>query len=701
MAISKVTLNGVTQMDVTQKTVTANTMLNGITSLKNDGTDITGNIQTKTSSDLTVSGATVTAPAGHYQNAASKTIPNADPYVTFDAGSFVTEDGTREFHINPMVIVDVGEGDTPGYLGEGTITGNTLVFPAVPANTTITPSTSTQTVGGIRSMMEGALTVAAMPSGTAGTPTATKGTVNNHAISVTPSVTNTTGYITGSTKTGTAVTVSASELVSGTKSISANGTGIDVTNYASVNVAVPSGSPNLQAKTNIAPSTSSQTVTADSGYDGLSSVQINAMPSGSVTAPSSISGSSATISTGTNTLTFSKTVSVTPNVTTAGYISSGTAGNSNVSLTASINTRSSSDLTASGATVTAPAGYYGSAATKSVASGTAGTPTATKGTVSNHAISVTPSVTNTAGYIEGGTKTGTAVSVSASELVSGSETITSNGNFDVSTLASIIANFPDSWEAESGTFTPASDTITYEVAFSKTHEELPFYTLVVDVTNTYNTTTYTSAYMSYFNWQTLWGNPFYVSTNTRLYGVVNARYRNTSTTAVSISNWNIYYSQNTTDNSTNQYPRYWVTESGMHCEASASSYWRSNRTYNWIAVWRPTIKPSWEYGTINTSTGANGSAATNRLRTTTYIPVTSTTQVYLKSDTNVALLGYTSSNAFVENSLGWLTSSFNLATALADYPTITKVRLMAKKTDGSTITDVQTLAGNIVVKGLA
>ena len=50
-------------------------------------------------------------------------------------------------------------------------------------------------------------------SGTAGTPTATKGTVSNHSVSVTPSVTNTTGYITGSTKTGTAVTVTASELV--------------------------------------------------------------------------------------------------------------------------------------------------------------------------------------------------------------------------------------------------------------------------------------------------------------------------------------------------------------------------------------------------------------------------------------------------------------------------------------------------------
>ena len=53
---------------------------------------------------------------------------------------------------------------------------------------------------------------------------------------VTPSVTNTTGYITGGTKTGTAVTVSASELVSGTINITAAGT-TDVTNYANASVA--------------------------------------------------------------------------------------------------------------------------------------------------------------------------------------------------------------------------------------------------------------------------------------------------------------------------------------------------------------------------------------------------------------------------------------------------------------------------------
>ena len=107
---------------------------------------------------------------------------------------------------------------------------------------TVTPSNTTQTVSpsGAFYYLE-SVTVDPMPSGTEGTPIATKGAVNNHSIDVTPSVTNTAGYISGGTKTGTAVSVSASELVSGTKTISANGTGIDVANYAAVDVDVPQG----------------------------------------------------------------------------------------------------------------------------------------------------------------------------------------------------------------------------------------------------------------------------------------------------------------------------------------------------------------------------------------------------------------------------------------------------------------------------
>lgn len=128
-----------------------------------------------------------------------------------------------------------------GYVSSGTagtvsVSGSNTSQLTTQAAKTVTPSTSSQTAVAAGRYTTGAVTVAAMPSGTAGTPTATKGTVSNHAVSVTPSVTNTAGYISGGTKTGTAVSVSASELVSGTLSITSSGTK-DVTNYASASVA--------------------------------------------------------------------------------------------------------------------------------------------------------------------------------------------------------------------------------------------------------------------------------------------------------------------------------------------------------------------------------------------------------------------------------------------------------------------------------
>lgn len=163
----------------------------------------------------------------------------------------------------------------------------------------------------------------------------------------------------------------------------------------------------LETKTGVNPSTSSQTISPSTGYTGLASVQINAMPTmtlptsasasatsgysskatisrstsdqyiniptgynssgayykvnavanGSATAPATITGSSATVSTGTNTLTLTKTVSVTPSVT-AGYVSSGTAGNSDVSLTASVTTQAAQTIHPSTSDQTISSGRY-------------------------------------------------------------------------------------------------------------------------------------------------------------------------------------------------------------------------------------------------------------------------------------------------------------------------------------------------------
>ena len=173
--------------------------------------------------------------------------------------------------------------------------------------------------------------------------------------------------------------------------------------------------PDLQAKS-ATPSETAQTITPDSGYDGLSQVNVGAIASDYV----------------------------------------GT----------SITRRSGSDLTASGNTVSVPSGYYAESGSKSVQSGTEGTPTATKGAVSNHSIEVTPSVVNSEGYISGGTKTGNAVTVSASELVSGSQTVTENNTYDVTNLSQMVVAVPSSAPVlqslsvdsitQQGTFTPAS-----------------------------------------------------------------------------------------------------------------------------------------------------------------------------------------------------------------------------------------------------
>lgn len=65
---------------------------------------------------------------------------------------------------------------------------------------------------------------------------------------------------------------------------------------------------------------------------------------GSVTAPSTVSGTGSTVTISSGTVTLTKTVSITPNVSTAGWVSKGTAGNSTVTLSGAIETTS---LTAS------------------------------------------------------------------------------------------------------------------------------------------------------------------------------------------------------------------------------------------------------------------------------------------------------------------------------------------------------------------
>lgn len=154
MAVAKVILNGTTLIDTTQKTVTAGSMLNGVTALKNDGTDITGSIASKTSSDLTASGDTITAPAGYYASSASKSVSSgsattpattitANPTISVSSGGLITASVGKSQSVTPTV--------SAGYVSSGTagtvsVSGSNTSQLTTQAAQTITPTTTNQTI---------------------------------------------------------------------------------------------------------------------------------------------------------------------------------------------------------------------------------------------------------------------------------------------------------------------------------------------------------------------------------------------------------------------------------------------------------------------------------------------------------------------------------------------------------------------------
>ena len=233
--ISKLILNGVTQMDVTQDTVAANNLLQGETATKNDGSPVEGAyVPITPTGNINITQAGVT----DVTNYATATVPVAIGSAEM-SDYYSTESSVRKYTVEADgLITDAGW----VFLGYQQAFHGYKTYNAVPKNTTITPTTSTQTIGGANYMMEGAVTVAAMPSGSA-------------------------------------------------------------------------------------------------------------------TPPTTISGSQATLTTGTNTLTLSKTVSNTPQVS-AGYVSAGTAGNSNVSLTANVTTKAAATITPGTSNQTIASGTY-------------------------------------------------------------------------------------------------------------------------------------------------------------------------------------------------------------------------------------------------------------------------------------------------------------------------------------------------------
>ena len=104
-----------------------------------------GTIPTKTSSDLTASGKTITVPAGYYASNASKSVSTATqatPSITVDSNGLITASATQN----------------SGYVSAGTKSATVQL--TTKAATTITPGTSSKTAVAKNVYTTGAITVA-------------------------------------------------------------------------------------------------------------------------------------------------------------------------------------------------------------------------------------------------------------------------------------------------------------------------------------------------------------------------------------------------------------------------------------------------------------------------------------------------------------------------------------------------------------
>lgn len=331
------------------------------------------------------------------------------------------------------------------------------------------------------------------------------------------------------------------------------------------------GTPTLQTKTvTYTPTTSQQTdtISPDSGYDGLSLVNVivNAMQGGADVPTFTLSG----VQDGA-TVTCDKTYAEVRALYDDGLlVALANAPTYNCVYAMSICDEPGSSslryavLDANGypmgdVLITSSAMTY---SVPSVTQKTMNLPTATKGTVTNHTMTIGVGVTNSRGFYASGVTRGNPIYVSASELVSGSQTVSGNGTYDVTDLAELIVNVQGgASNFITGTFTTGSTAGHTEITLPYTGSGYPIMCVVVVDGGAYHsgTTWYTSTQryaigqwtMTKSNMSTT---PSYTTSGAQNQGVTTWVYKNTSSTSYSRSSamsTNVYSSSNASNSGAN------------------------------------------------------------------------------------------------------------------------------------------------------
>lgn len=124
-------------------------MLAGVSSFNADGVLVPGTIPSKSASDLTASGATVTVPAGNYATQATKSVATGSATAPNSISGTSASISTGTNTITLTKSVSVTPEVTPGYVADGTAGNSSVSLTAsvtTKAAATITPTTTDQTI---------------------------------------------------------------------------------------------------------------------------------------------------------------------------------------------------------------------------------------------------------------------------------------------------------------------------------------------------------------------------------------------------------------------------------------------------------------------------------------------------------------------------------------------------------------------------
>lgn len=137
-------------------------------------------------------------------------------------------------------------------------------------------------------------------------------------------------------------------------------------------------------------------------------------------------------------------------------------------------------------------------------------------------------------------------------------------------------------EMESGVMQLAENSTTPTIQFSDTHDTLPNFAFVI--LDTHEDGTYPANQVATCFYYCDMENIGYAknSASNSCYGIGGYIYYNSSYTTQAYA---IRYSMSNTSSNSNQYPRYYVNETGINCHTNASNPYRNGLKYRWVAIW--------------------------------------------------------------------------------------------------------------------